>query len=290
MKALLSIFLASTEAAGEAAEKGWLSTQLDRFFDPAWNLQHQFQIWGVIVFVLVTTGVGLPTPEDIWLMLAGFSAYKQAGDQFVWWAYVLAFFVCTVSNLIGDSLAWGMGKRWGFGIRNRFKFMKRMLTDKRIRKVQGWFDNYGNWTVFMGRQVAGVRFVTFFTAGTMRMPLRKFVFYDFLGCFISIPVWLTLGGLAAVHGREWMEKASGVVSGTFLAVVLVVIAILLLILKVRSARRAKLDEAIVAGDVPLAQAPKPEPEHHAEERLRASLESPSVADFAAPGERYKKPD
>ena len=264
MKALLSIFLASADAS---AEKGWLSTQLEQFFDPAWNQQHQFQIWALIALVLMAAGVGLPTPEDIWLMLGGFSTYKQSGDRFLWYAYAGAFALCTTAILLGDIGVWYMGKRWGFGIRNRFKFMQRLLSEKRMRKVQGWFDNYGSWTVFLGRQVAGVRFVTFFTAGTMRMPLPRFLFFDFIGCLVSVPIWLTIGGLAAVYGQPWMEQASGVVSGGFLAAVAAAVVIMVIVIKVRAARRAKADEAVVAGDVPLAKAPKPEPEHHAEERL-----------------------
>lgn len=249
MLPLLNILL---QAASEEAEKGWVATWLDKFFDPAWNIQHAPTIWAVILIVLVTTGFGLPTPEDIWLTLAGFSAYKQAGDQFVWYYFVIAFFACSFANLMGDSVAWYMGRRWGFKIRDRFKFMKRMLNEKRMLRVQGWFDNYGNWTVFFGRQLAGIRFVTFFTAGTMRVPWLKFLLFDFLGCFVSIPVWLTLGALAAIYGKEWLQKASSTAGGTILVAALVALGIFLVVVKVRSARRARQAEEVLAPDVPLA--------------------------------------
>jgi membrane protein DedA with SNARE-associated domain len=240
---LLQTLLTSTsEALNEfVGQAGWLEALYSTLFDPAWNREHATTIWPAIMIILAMTGIGLPTPEDIWLTLAGFSAYKQGGDQFVWYYFIGAFLACSTANLIGDSGAWMLGRRFGFGIRDRFKFMRTLLTEKRMRRVQGWFDNYGNWTVFLGRQVAGVRFVTFFSAGTMRMPLPKFLLFDFLGCLISIPVWLTLGALAAIYGREWLNTASRNVGGGLLLGGIVAVIIFILVVKRSARKRAARD-------------------------------------------------
>jgi membrane protein DedA with SNARE-associated domain len=206
----------------------------------------------MIFGILVLTGIGLPTPEDIWLTLAGFTAYKQAGDKFVWYYYAFAFVGCTTANLIGDSFAWMLGRRYGFSIRDRFKFMRSMLNERRMRRVQGWFDNYGNWTVFLGRQVAGIRFVTFFSAGTMRMPWHKFIFFDFLGCFVSIPLWFALGSLAAIYGREWLQAASRYAGGGMMLAALGGLAALILVVKVRAARRARREAAEIEEEIRLS--------------------------------------
>lgn len=230
---LLDLFILASE------NSSWFQNALDTLYDPAWNREHAHIIWPLICIVLAATGVGLPTPEDIWLTLAGFSAWKQGGDQFVWYFFVGVFFMCTFSNMVGDAGAWWLGRRFGFPIRDRFKFMRRILSDKRLKRVQGWFDKYGNWTVFLGRQVAGIRFVTFFSAGAMRMPLRQFWLYDFLGCFLSIPVWLALGALASVYGKEWLESASQKVGVGFLIGGGVAIIVFIFIIKWRAGKRAK---------------------------------------------------
>lgn len=244
----------ANEAVGEA---GWLEAIFATLFDPEWNQEHATLIWPAIMVILAMTGVGLPTPEDIWLTLAGFTAYKQGGDEFIWYYFVGAFFACAVANLTGDTGAWFLGRKFGFGIRDRVKFMRRILTEKRLRKVQGWFDNYGNWTVFLGRQVAGIRFVTFFSAGTMRMPLRKFLLFDFLGCFISIPVWLTLGAFTSVYGRGWLESASRSVGGGMLITGIVAITIFVIIIKIRAAKRAKRDAEAVEEEIRLSVRTQP---------------------------------
>ncbi len=248
MGRLLAMLLATVESA---PDKGWLEGLYSTLFDPHWNREHVGTIAAVILVVLVFTGVGLPTPEDIWLTLAGFTSFKLGNDRFVWYYFLVAFLSCSAAILVGDIGAWGLGRRYGFAIRDRFKFMRRMLTDKRILRVQGWFDNYGSWTVFLGRQVAGVRFVTFFSAGTMRMSLPKFLLFDFLGCLVSVPVWLTLGALAAIYGREWLDKASRYAGGSLLGVFAVVIVVFLIVVKIRSSRRARRDAATLAADTPL---------------------------------------
>lgn len=204
-------------------------------FDPAWNARHRVTIWLCIVVILFLSGFGLPLPEDVPLTLSGFTTYKQSGETFVWWRYGVTFGIVVIPILLGDLVAYGMGRRFGWAIR-RFRFFRRLITDKGMARVQRWYDQYGSFTVFLGRQVAGVRFMTFYTAGTMKMKIGKFVFWDFLGCLVSVPVWLTLGRFAGEYGRAWMEAASTTVGRWFLLAVIVLALGLFIFARVRSAK------------------------------------------------------
>lgn len=176
-------------------------------------------VWLSISAVLALTGVGLPTPEDIWLMLAGFLTYKSGflgraptPDDVVIWDYAATLFFCAGSNMIGDAGCWWLGKRFGLPLRARIRFFRHILTNKRLRRVDRWFNRFGGATIFFGRLVAGVRFVVFFTAGVTRMRLRTFVMWDALGCMVSIPLWLYLGRLGAglyetEHYQEFRKMA-----------------------------------------------------------------------------------
>jgi hypothetical protein len=82
---LLASVIPPDALAEVARQAGWLEIIYATLFNPAWNQEHAIIIWPVILGVLMLTGVGLPTPEDIWLTLAGFSAYKQGGDEFIWY-------------------------------------------------------------------------------------------------------------------------------------------------------------------------------------------------------------
>ncbi|MBI5532694.1 MAG: DedA family protein [Deltaproteobacteria bacterium] len=211
---------------------------VEHVFDPAWNAAHRAAINGGIVGALFVSGLGLPLPEDVPLSAAGFTTFKQAGDTFVLWRYVLTFVMVVTPILLGDICAWGMGRKFGLPLRDRVKYLRRILDDKRVARVQRWFASYGGAAIFLGRQVAGVRFVTFYMAGVMKVSLPRFVFWDFMGCVVSVPIWLTLGTLAARYGKHWLHAASRTVGSTFLIVVFSAVVILIVVSKIRSARRA----------------------------------------------------
>ncbi len=221
------------------AEAGWFATLVAAVFDPTWNLENRRAIWATIVVVLFLSGIGLPLPEDIPLTLAGFTTLKSSHDVFVFWRFVLAFVAVTIPILTGDVLAYTLGRRFGLGIRDRIPPLRRLVSEKRMARVQRWFDNYGSFTVFLGRQVAGVRFVTFFMAGTMRVPLSRFVFFDFLGCLVSVPVWLSLGVLASRYGEEWLRAAMRKVGSGFLIGTIVLLLVFLLVIKLRGSLKPK---------------------------------------------------
>jgi membrane protein DedA with SNARE-associated domain len=227
-----------------------------QLFDPTWNVQNHGVIWTAIVVILFLSGFGLPLPEDIPLTLSGFTTTKEAGDQFVLAGFIVTFLVVVVPILAGDLVAYAMGRKFGFGLRDRSRLIARTLTDQRMTRVRHWFDEYGSFTVFLGRQVAGIRFVTFYTAGTMHMSLAKFVFFDFLGCLLSLPVWLTLGYLAAIYGKAWLDEASRRAGAGFLAGTLIAVLLLIIFAKFRTWRH-RSRKATQAPEILRALTPPP---------------------------------
>ncbi len=234
---ILVTTLISTLGVGVGAHGGAWSGLVAQVFDPTWNTANRSFIWAAIVIVLFLSGFGFPMPEDVPLALSGFTTTKQAGDTFVWGRFLLTFMAVTLPILAGDLVAYSLGRRFGFGLRDRNRFIGRALTDKRMARVKHWFHEYGSFTVFLGRQVAGVRFVTFYTAGVMHMPVLRFVFFDFLGCLVSIPIWLMLGYFAAIFGKAWLDVVGKRVSIGFLVGGLLGIGILVLLAKIRNQRR-----------------------------------------------------
>lgn len=223
------------------AQHGWIASIVAPAFDPQWNLDHSGLIWVLVLGLLFLSGVGLPLPEDIPLSITGFTTIKQCHDQFVFSAYLQSFAMVTAAILAGDLVAYWMGRKYGFGLRHRVKFLRRALTDARIDKVQRWFDSYGSFTVFLGRQVAGIRFVTFFTSGTMRMPLWKFISFDFLGCVVSVPVWLLLGTLASRYGAVWLHDIAGRVALGFVLGAVLVFVLFVLLVKLRETKAQRVE-------------------------------------------------
>lgn|GEM_PF-1069615 len=167
--------------------------------------------WIILGTILALTGVGFPSPEDIPLMILGYVCWEsgffgtnpEGGFSFV--AFGSAILFCATCNVIGDVTCFAAGRRWGMSLRNNSRLLRRWINDVRLARVEGWYERFGTGTVFVGRMVMGLRLVTFFFAGTMRMPYKKFIFWDYVGCFVSIPVWLTLGALLN-ENEEWIGE------------------------------------------------------------------------------------
>ena len=234
----------ASQAVEPGSQAGYFERLIAIAFDPSWNVEHRAAIFAVIVGVLFISGFGVPLPEDIPLTLAGFTTTVQANFEFDAGRMLTTFLIVLVPILLGDLIAYGLGRRFGLGLRERVGVLRRLLPRRRLTRVHAWFERYGAFAVFLGRQVAGLRFVAFFTAGAMRVPLPKFVAFDSLGCAVSVPIWLTLGALASRHGQAWLRGATSDVSRSILLAVVLLIAAFALVTLVRNGReRAERNEA-----------------------------------------------
>ncbi len=164
-----------------------------------------------IVGVLFVSGAGLPMPEDIPLTFTGILlSLPQTADYFGGFvpALVTISFLIYFAIICGDLIAYGMGRRFGMGIAS-WPGLRRALSPKRLARLERWFARYGNWAVFIGRMMAGVRFVTFVSAGIARMPVHRFVVFDTLASLVTVPAWVFLGYVIGTHFDKlmvWMSR------------------------------------------------------------------------------------
>ncbi|MCC6423746.1 MAG: DedA family protein [Phycisphaerales bacterium] len=140
----------------------------------------------VLFGLLFACGLGLPLPEDIPLILAG---YFVANDQMhLWIASIVAWF----GIIGGDCVLYSLGKRYGLGI-TKVPIIGKHVTAARIKRAEGLFVKYGVWVVGVGRMFAGIRGAMVIAAGTIRFNFIKFLIADGLGAIISGGLFLALG-------------------------------------------------------------------------------------------------
>ena len=134
----------------------------------------------VIFGILLACGLGLPIPEDITLFAAGLSAYYGLTDL----GGVIA--VCMAGVIIGDSIIFLLGAHYGRRLTKKWLFHK-LLPDERLNAVRERFHQQGNRVIFAARFMPGLRAPIFFSAGTLHLPYRVFIFYDGMAALISVP-------------------------------------------------------------------------------------------------------
>lgn len=149
--------------------------------------------------------------------------------------------VITLSAIIGDSVGYEIGRRFG----------DRLLDTRALRKHRGKLGTAqdllrrrGATAVFIGRFTALLRAIMPALAGSARMPYGRFLVFNALGG-ITWGVGFTMGGYLAGTAFEQVAQWAGRVLAIAVAVV-VVIALLVWFLRRR--RREAAEDAEASGE------------------------------------------
>jgi membrane protein DedA with SNARE-associated domain len=142
-------------------------------------------LWGPFI-VLILCGLGLPIPEDIVLITAG--ALGQADGRS--WIEISALMYAGVIG--GDTVTFFAGRHLGGWVLTS-NWFQRIFPPQKQAKVVDFFEKYGSMGLFIGRFLPGLRAPIYFTAGSMKVPFVKFLFFDGLAALISVPVFVWLG-------------------------------------------------------------------------------------------------
>ena len=135
----------------------------------------------LILGILLLCGLGLPLPEDVTLFAAGLLSYYGVTQVEV------MIGVALVGVILGDTIIYYLGFHFGRKITKRWFFHK-LLPDDRLAAVQQKFRKRGNKLIFAARFMPGLRAPIFFSAGTLHLPYRVFLFYDGGAALISVPL------------------------------------------------------------------------------------------------------
>jgi len=154
-------------------------------------LEH-FAYFGTF-FLLFLCGIALPMPEEPILIAAGYVAWKSiavAGSHPVNVWVLMACALCGV--MLGDLTIYSVGKRHGDWI-FRFWILRRVFPERRLERARRLFAGHGAKVVFLGRFMAGVRLVVFFTAGMLGVRIGTFFLFDVLAALLTVPISIYAG-------------------------------------------------------------------------------------------------
>lgn len=123
---------------------------------------------------LVAAGIGAPIPEEIPVIVSGIWVASNPQLGVLRW---LVLPVCFVGILISDVLLYSIGRLWGTRLLEH-RWLARLMPPGRREQIECNFHRYGLRILLMVRWVPGIRSPMFVTAGTMRLPLHRFVIAD----------------------------------------------------------------------------------------------------------------
>jgi membrane protein DedA with SNARE-associated domain len=185
-----------------------------------WLLAHlssfpPLAIYAALVGILLLCGLGIPIPEDISLISAGYLAHLGLINVHV------VFVACFAAVLGGDTLAFMIGRLYGPRLLET-RLVKRTFRPRKQIRVRAYFRKFGSKVIFVARFLPGLRFSIFLSAGTLRLRPSIFIIYDSLAALISVPALVYLAWFFGEHIDHVIAWARGSEYG-ILGLVLVVV-------------------------------------------------------------------
>lgn len=168
---------------------------------------------------LFLCGLGLPSPEEVALIGSGILLHKGEVE------FVQITVVCSSAILLGDSIPYWLGRRYGLGAL-KAKWVAKVLHPERFAALERRFAAHGNWAVFTCRFLPGLRIPGYFVAGTMRMSYWRFVLLDTVGVLVSVPASIFLGKLFGGQIDVLKERVKDLHHWLFFAVIALVLIVI----------------------------------------------------------------
>ena len=175
-----------------------------------------FMIFGM----LLLCGFGLPIPEDVTIFAAGLLVYYGVCN---FWIMLL---VCMAGVMVGDSIMWWLGNKYGRRLSKKWWFQK-FISEDRIQEASHKLNKKsGGKILFAARFMPGLRAPMFFTSGFLHVPFWRFFIWDGLAAVLSVPAIL---GAVYYWGDQidqvvrWIKRAEYGIIGVIVLFIIVAV-------------------------------------------------------------------
>lgn len=135
-----------------------------------------------IVLALLAGGVGLPIPEDLVILAAGWRVSR--GDVTFWQLAPLVL----ASIVVSDVTLYALGR-----LARSHPRIARWLERPTVARFAAAYRRRGVKLVLLARIAMGARAPFFLAAGMARMPLARFILVDALGASVMTALWMRVG-------------------------------------------------------------------------------------------------
>jgi membrane protein DedA with SNARE-associated domain len=187
---------------------------------------HPTSYLGIVVF-LILTGCGMPIPEELAFVVAG----VLSAEGHLHWPLALAS--CLVGAILGDSVMYSIGRRWGETLLKSHPRFAWLLQAKREKQFEEAVQQHAFKVMLLSRFLVGIRGPVYVAAGAVHVPYRRFLAIDLICATLVVSTFFWLSYFFGDRVLGWIHDAE--LTAT-IAVVLIV-TVVGLFLYVRSRRK-----------------------------------------------------
>lgn len=157
---------------------------LQTVYDVIKTIVHDYGAAGVTVGMFLESSV-VPLPSEVVLITAGYFGIEP----------LTASVFSAIGSTLGSYVGWVMGRFGGRPLVDKWgKYL--LINESRLRRAEGWFDRWGGAAILIARLIPFIPFKVFsIAAGVLQLPLKKFMFYTFLGAIPRSYLLLLYGSI-----------------------------------------------------------------------------------------------
>jgi len=140
----------------------------------------------IVVIYMLSTGLGLPWPEEIAIVAVGVLAAKGQMDPWLGLSALL------VGGILGDILMYWVGYHFGMRVIREHPRLAKHLTPEREAAIEEKLKAHGFKVLFLSRFLIGIRGSVYITAGILKYKFRRFLMIDLFCATLVIALFFTL--------------------------------------------------------------------------------------------------
>lgn len=167
-----------------------------------------------IIAFLILTGAGMPIPEEVAIITAGYlsSPAQEVLDP------TLAFSACLIGALLGDLLVYCIGRFVGHSFFRRHPRFAHLLHEEREQQMEELIRRHGMKIFLLARFMVGVRAPLYLAAGALKLSWKRFLCVNAVCATIvvSVAFWLSYFFGKDVH--NWLRHSQWTVTAVVLVI------------------------------------------------------------------------
>lgn len=158
--------------------------------------------YGYIVLLVSLTLelIALPLPGEVLMTYCGFLIREQKLN------WTLSILAASCGAILGITLSYFIGRSLGAPFFEKYGHYVHM-DKERLDKVSNWLKRYGNKLLIVTYFIPGIRHITGYFSGLIRISYKEFAINAYIGAFIWTATFISLG---KVLGANW-EKYHGII-------------------------------------------------------------------------------
>ena len=156
---------------------------------------HLLNQYGYIILFLslMLELIIIPIPNEALMSYVGVLCFQGKMNL------VFSVLIAGTGGIVGASISYWVGYKLGTPFIRKFGHYIHMGPEK-LEKMSRWYKKYGKVLLVISFFIPGVRHVASIITGVIKLPYRSFAFFAYIGIFLWVGTFITLGNLL---GPTW---------------------------------------------------------------------------------------